>query len=190
VEPLAARCRACGSRTALAVLASVADGRCPGCGELYSERWTVLLVEECGAVEHLAQALVRSLRRISGLPGNLELQPDALFANLRDEVPWGRSIDAEPALITAEIERLSERLETTELPPGIAAEVQALAGRLASLATMLDAHQEATDPDRVGAGRAALRAARRLDEAVDALVEGRGDAEGVRTRLRDAADAV
>ena len=61
------------------LLARAADGRCPGCGQLYSEDWTVLLVEECGAVENLTQALVRSLRRLTGLPGDLELQPEELF---------------------------------------------------------------------------------------------------------------
>src|SRR4051812_9800354 len=71
VDALAARCRACDTRVELHAIAAGADGRCPNCSTSFSEGWTLLLIEECGAVEHLVAALVRSLRRLCGLPGNL-----------------------------------------------------------------------------------------------------------------------
>ena len=76
MTPLAGRCRACDARVELRSIVAGADGRCPSCDTPFSEEWTLLLVEECGAVENLTQALLRSLRRLTGLPGNLEVQPE------------------------------------------------------------------------------------------------------------------
>lgn len=190
MHQLRARCRSCGANVTLEELAGAGDGLCHGCNQPFSEQWTMLLVEECAAVEQLSQALLRSLRRLTGLPGNLELQPDELFANLRDEVPWGQSIDNESQLVAAEIERLTRRLDDGHITADIADDLSRLANRLTGLATILEAHQEATDPGNRGAGQVALANARHLDDAVNGIRDGTADPQAVRRRLQAAADSV
>lgn len=191
MKPLAGRCRACDARVELREIVTRGDGRCPACSTPFSEDWTLLLVEECDALEHLTEALVRSLRRLTGLPGNLELQPDELFANLSGEVPWGQSIDTEPAKVAAEIGRLAQRLDRHPTGPSAAFtdDIRTLATNLLALATVLEANQEAVDPTRVGAGAAARSAAHNLTEAADALDDGNPDLDALREGLRAAANA-
>jgi hypothetical protein len=191
VDALAARCRACNARVELHAIAAAADGRCPNCSMWFSEGWTLLLIEECGAVENLLAALVRSLRRLCGLPGNLELLPDELLANITGEVPWRRSIDTEPAKVAAQISELTRRLDdrAESAPTEITRDIRALATSLLGLATVLEANQEAVEPTRIGAGDAARDAARDLSQAADGLDAGDADLSGVRQGLRAAADA-
>jgi hypothetical protein len=186
-----ARCRACDARVELHAIAAGGDGRCPNCATPFSEAWTLLLIEECGAVENLVAALVRSLRRLCGLPGNLELQPDELLANLTAEVPWRLSIDTEPAKVTAQIGELTRRLDDNADPPptGLTRDIRSLARSLLGLATVLEANQEAVEPTHIGAGDAARDAARDLSRAADWLDAGAADLAGVRQGLRAAADA-
>lgn len=190
MTPLAGRCRACDTRVELRDIVAGADGRCPNCSALFSENWTLLLVEECGAVESLSEALVRSLRRLAGLPGNLEVQPEELFANLTDEVPWGRSIDTEPGAVAKEITDLVARLDESLGEPAsmFADDLRVLAARLVGLATMLDSNQEAVDPSATGAGQPAREAARALTDAADAIDEGGSDLTALRRNLQQAAD--
>jgi hypothetical protein len=188
MDPMLARCRSCSARVELAEIAERHDGRCPSCGAVFSEGWTNLLVEECGAIDQLVNALVRSLRRLSGLPGRLELEPDALMKNLLIEVPWRVSIETEPALVESEIDHLVRSLEAS-IGSGHApdsAGVRALANRLLGLATVLEANQEATDPAGSGAGNAARDAAATLEDAAAAIDRGQADADDLRQRLEAA----
>lgn len=171
-------------------VAQAGDGNCPNCGLALTERWTVLLVEECQAVEQLGHALVRSLRRLCGLPGNLEVHPDELVSNLVSEVPWSAHIDTEPGLVAAEIQRLTREVSHETAPPdAFADELRALAARLMGLATVFDANQEATDPTHSGAGGAARDAAGKLEAAAVAIDRGEGNATNVREALANAATA-
>jgi hypothetical protein len=188
MEPLLARCRSCDARVCLAEIAERHDGRCPGCGVSFSAEWTNLLVEECEAIDQLANALIRSLRRLAGLPGNLELQSEQLMKNLIDEVPWGQSIDTEPTLVAEQIAALVRSLDQSPAPIDhtLVANVRTLTTKLLGLATVLDANQEATRPSRRGAGSAARDAAASLDEVADAIDRGESDAAELRKQLEAA----
>lgn len=188
MRPLCGRCRTCDSRFALREVAEARNGLCPRCAEPLSDQWTVLLVEECDAVEGLAEALIRSLRRLAGLPGNLELQHDELFTNLETEVPWHESIESEPDLVTREIDRLLQLLDGYTPPEELTNDVRMLANRLVGLATVLDANQEATDPAQTGAGAAARAAAEHLGDIADAIERGEPDS-ALRLGLQRAAGA-
>jgi hypothetical protein len=191
MTPLTGRCRSCDTRVELRDIVAGADGRCPQCAVPFSEAWTVLLVEECAAVQNLTEALVRSLRRLTGLPGNLEVQPEELLANLTNEVPWRQSIDTEPAAVASEIRQLAARLDKSPAgpPPLFAGDLRAVAARLIGLATMLDSNQEAVDPTQTGAGGPARDAARILTDAADTIDRGLPDLVALRRDLQQAADA-
>jgi hypothetical protein len=149
------------------------------------------LVEECEAVEHLAQALIRSLRRLCGLPGNLELQSDEILLNLTGDVPWRQSIDTDPGRLADEIKALTDRLDRDDAPlSSFAREIRAVATQLIQLSTVLDANQEATAPTQVGAGVAARDAADALDSAIRAIEGGESDTSALRHSLSDAARAL
>jgi hypothetical protein len=151
----------------------------------------VLLVEECEAVERLTHALVRSLRRLCGLPGNFELQPDEILLNLTGDVPWRQSIDTDPGRVASEIRALTDRLDRNDAPlPSLAEEIRTLATQLIQLSSILDANQEATEPTQLGAGLAARDAGRALDSAATAIEGGESDASALRSGLRAAARAV
>jgi hypothetical protein len=166
-------------------LAAEGDGLCPSCAAPFSKDWTLLLVEECATTEHLTHALVRSLRRLTGLPGNLELQPDELMTNLSTEVPWGQSIEREPAAVAASIRRLAARIddETQAPPSAFLDDIHALVAMLMGLVTILDANQEAVDPTNTGAADAVRDAARQLRQTADALVDGETDLTSLRDSL-------
>jgi hypothetical protein len=189
MEPLIARCRSCDARVALIEIAERQDGRCPGCGEPFSPGWTNLLVQECEAIDQLVNALVRSLRRLTGLPGTLELEPETLVMNLMNDVPWGRSIDTEPALVATAIEAFGRTLDEAQEGTSriVGADVRTLASKLLNLAMVLDANQEATEPSMSGAGEAARLAAAQLDEVAADLDRGTADHEDLRVKLEAAA---
>jgi hypothetical protein len=191
MKPLTAHCRSCEAHLELRQIAQDRTGTCPQCGVFLSEPWTVLLVEECEAIEQLGNALVRSLRRLSGLPGNLEVHSDELLSNISNEVPWRQHIETEPRLVATEIQRLTEILEVAAdpLPESFAHDLRTLATRLLGLASILDANQEATDPTGTGAGDAAREAASGIATAAAALERGESDAGVLRRRLADAATA-
>lgn len=188
MKPLHARCRACDDAFPVDALASARDGRCPRCSTPLSPGWDMLLVEECAAAETLSHALVRSLRRLTGLPGNLELRPDELFDNLTNEVPWHQSIDSEGELVASDIAALVAELDHgTVLTPQMAEPVRQLAARLARLATLLDANQEATRPGETDAGGVARAAAQQLGDAATGIEGGDDDQTALRRGLERAA---
>jgi len=191
MRALTARCRSCDSRTQLDDIVRSRSGVCPHCETPWSAEWTLLVVEECEAIENLLHALIRSLRRLSGLPGNLELQPEELLANLTAEVPWHQNIETEPGLIAAELNELTEQLDgCSEIPPSLLAEIRAASERLVRLATMLDANQEATTPGGTTAGAAARHAGNALNRAVDNIEAGDPDSGALRCSLRDAVTTI
>jgi len=191
MKPLTARCRTCDSRTQLDDIVRARAGICPHCQTPWSAEWTLLLVEECEAIENLHHALIRSLRRLCGLPGNLELQPEELLANLTAEVPWHRSIETEPGLVAAELHELTQQLDgCAEIPASLADQIRAASARLVGLATMLDANQEATTPGGTAAGAAARNAGHTLNTAAENIESGDPDSAALRRSLRDAANTI
>lgn len=191
MKPLTARCRSCHATTELNDIVIARTGQCPSCHHPWSEQWTNLLVEECEAIENLTHALTGSLRRLCGLPGNLELQPDELFANLTSEVPWHQSIDTEPGLVAAELRQLTDRLDSTDaIPASLVDEIRDASTRLIKLATILDANQEATRPDGPTAGAATRAAGHALHQAATAHQAGGPDDGALRRRLHDATNGL
>lgn len=73
IEPLSARCRACGGELLLREVADSTSGRSPSCGELLAPGYTFLLLEEARRAEALQRALVLCLQRLVDLPGHVEL---------------------------------------------------------------------------------------------------------------------
>ncbi|MDA8313002.1 MAG: hypothetical protein M0Z46_20775 [Actinomycetota bacterium] len=168
--PILGRCRHCDADFSLAEVAERADGCCPNCGWILSSEYTSLLREQADVAYRAHQVLIASLRRLVGLPGNLEVLPHSVFVPLLDEIGWQEQLRAEPKLAQdelvqlrtaiAEWEKLSERDKDGQRA-GLAARAQLLARRLRRIGTVLDAR------DGVGSheGRALRDAASTLEEA-------------------------
>jgi hypothetical protein len=122
------------------------------------------------------------------LPGNLELRPDELMTNLSTDVPWGQSIDREPAAVASSIRHLAARIDDDTQAPvsSFLDDIHALVALLMGLVTILDANQEAVDPTNTGAGDAVRAAARQLRQTANALVEGETDLATLRDSLDNA----
>ncbi|HEY8524460.1 MAG TPA: hypothetical protein VIL48_05835 [Acidimicrobiales bacterium] len=82
MTPFAARCRRCRGELALVELAGARDGRCPRCGRRLTEGWAGLLRTEAVRADIARRQLVRSLRRLAGIPGHLEIRPHPLAAEV------------------------------------------------------------------------------------------------------------
>ena len=65
---------------------------------LLSPEWTSMLLEQSRTADRAMTVLVRALRRLNGLPGNLELLPHSVLRNLFEEVGWEEefSNDSDP----------------------------------------------------------------------------------------------
>jgi hypothetical protein len=58
--------------------------------------------------------LVRALRRLNGLPGNLELTPHSVLRNLFEEVGWEEEFSNDPARAQEELRFIRLELESWE----------------------------------------------------------------------------
>lgn len=121
----------------LTELVANGDGRCPRCSTLLSPEWTEVLLDHASRAEASEQALVLSLRRLVGLPGNLVLLPHSVIDPLLEEVGWEEKMaEQQPDRLAEEVRHVRLALEQWEdLMP--AADRRSLATRLGSLAAHL-----------------------------------------------------
>jgi hypothetical protein len=114
VSPIEARCRHCTHEFSLSDLLPAADGVCPHCAKLLSPEWTSLLLEESRTADEAMMVLVRALRRLVGLPGNLELLPHSVLRNLFEEVGWEEEFPNDPAGAQEELRLIRLEVESWE----------------------------------------------------------------------------
>jgi len=201
VEPIEARCRACGRELLLIEVVKATGGSCPSCGRLLAPGNTYLLLEEARRAEILQRELVLALRRLVGLPGNLELKGESVFRNAVASVGWEELLEDNRALVHAEAGAIGRDVPAwRDQPkplrqlraPALAARVRALAERLRRHGDLLEhrnvelraAGDEASlaavrEPDRI------RQAAAELDAAADAV---QADARLVDDTVRAALD--
>ena len=197
--PIQARCRRCGGDFFLFEVVEATTGECPRCHWPLSPDWTPVLRDEARRADVAQRQLVSALRRLVGLPGNVEILPHSVLRNLFEEIGWERALAAEPGLITEEVRRLREQVEAWErLIPAqssmerasIAQALRRLGDRLRRLGRGLDARQdvEAGGEEKVEtpAGQAAREAAAELDAAADAVAAGGERPEQVLASLEHA----
>jgi hypothetical protein len=114
VLPIEARCRHCAREFSLSDLLPAADGVCPHCARLLSPEWTSLLLAESQTADEAMMLLVRTLRRLVGLPGNLELLPHSVLRNLFEEVGWEEEFSSDPARAQEELRFIRLEVESWE----------------------------------------------------------------------------
>jgi len=200
--PIQARCRRCQGDFFLYEVVEDKTGECPRCQWPLSPDWTPLLLEEAKRADAAQRDLVTALRRLVGLPGNMEILPHSVLRNLFEDIGWERALASEPVLIREEIRRLRERVEAWELlapDEGTSEErlsmveaLRRLGGRVRRLGRALDLSHD-MEADKQGpqpaAGQAAREAAARLDGAADAAAAGEDSSEALRAGL-DATEGV
>ncbi|HEX4217932.1 MAG TPA: hypothetical protein VHZ02_06170 [Acidimicrobiales bacterium] len=135
-SPIEARCRHCNNEFYLYELVDRQDGSCPRCATLLSPDWTPALLEEARRADGAQELLVRSLRRLTGIPGNFELLPHSVLRNLFEEVGWEEDLAREANVMSEELQRIHEELQTWESMTS-ASEREGLAKRLRVLAVQL-----------------------------------------------------
>jgi len=200
--PIQARCRRCQGEFFLYEVVEDKTGECPRCQWPLSPDWTPLLLETAKRADAAQRHLVTALRRLGGLPGNLEILPHSVLRNLFEEIGWERELMSEPALIREEVRHLREQVEAWErLAPAertgeerlsMAEAVRRLGSRLRRLGHALDLRQDmeaGEEGPQPAAGQGAREAAARLDAAADAAAAGNDSSEELRAGL-DAAEDV
>lgn len=185
-RPLVARCRTCAGEFEIADLAETRDGACPVCGAELSPGWTILLVEEAEKLQTVHDALLRCLRRLAGLPGNLQMTPAPFWQNLLEQVPWEDQLATQPRRIAAEIERARGSLEASRTEPAVE-QLRRLADQMRTLALLLDIHQDLTGAGGSPAGDAARASASELERGAAELGSGQRTAEQLEGSLDRAA---
>jgi hypothetical protein len=142
-SPIEARCRHCASKFDLRELTEARTGRCPLCNTLLSPDWTNELLEHAALALRAQTSLVRALRRLNGLPGNLRLLPHSVLRNLFEEIGWEQNLADEPSALEDEIRLIRMELEYWQrLDPAERTRRRvAMADRLRALASGLHAAQ-------------------------------------------------
>jgi hypothetical protein len=110
-SPIEALCRHCASKFDLGELTETRAGRCPFCNTLLSPDWTNVLLENAALALRAQASLVKALRRLNGLPGNLRLLPHSVLRNLFEEIGWEQKLAAEPSTLEDEIRLIRMELE-------------------------------------------------------------------------------
>jgi hypothetical protein len=110
-SPIEALCRHCASKFDLGELTEAGAGRCPFCNILLSPDWTNVLLENAALALRAQTSLVKALRRLNGLPGNLRLLPHSVLRNLFEEIGWEQKLAAEPSTLEDEIRLIRMELE-------------------------------------------------------------------------------
>jgi hypothetical protein len=113
-HPIDARCRHCTSDFPISDLLLAVDGRCPICGWTLTPEWTIVLQEESRNADTAMMLLVRALRRLNGLPGNLQLLPHSVFRNFFEEVGWEQDLSVDPDYAGQELRLLRLQFESWE----------------------------------------------------------------------------
>jgi hypothetical protein len=112
--PIGAACRHCEGEFDLTELLADNDGRCPRCETLLSPEWISVLLEEARQAELAEELLIKSLRRLVGLPGNMVLLPHTVLDNFWDGVGWEQKLAGTPELLHDEVRRATLGLDGWE----------------------------------------------------------------------------
>ena len=180
-RPLRAWCRSCEGGFAVVELVERRDGCCPRCETPLSPRWTTLLVEEAENLQTVHDAFIRCLRRLTGLPGNLRLDPAPVWDNLRELVPWDQQLQAQPDRVRDQIVNARARIDElahdvehggdSVEPDETVRELRQLADRVRTLALLLDIDHELSGAEGDSAGEVAWASADALDRAAGDVVD-------------------
>lgn len=106
VQSILALCRHCRGELTLLEVVEERTGLCPRCRWLLAPEWVPLLLDHANRAERAQLALVGSLRRLVGLPGNLEVVPTSVFRNLCEEVDWSLVFVDDSALRSSAVDYL------------------------------------------------------------------------------------
>ena len=186
--PIEARCRHCGRDLYLTELIRRRSGKCPRCDWPLSPDYPELLLEESERAERSLRELVRALRRLVGLPGNLDVKPHSLFRSLFEEVGWEQDLVAEPDLLAEEVERLKEQAERWGRLLSDPDESSSVIHSLRSLARKLRISADAEALSGSGDASGALEAAQHLQSAADAMAAGAASKSDVDEAVRVAGE--
>jgi hypothetical protein len=122
VTSIEARCRRCRKGFELIELRDQHSATCPRCGWALTHDWGDKLRADAAAADAALGLLVRSLRSMRSLPGNVAIQPHSVLRNLGDEVGWERDLADDPELLRPALREARRLLDTWELlDPAVAA---------------------------------------------------------------------
>lgn len=122
VTPIGARCRHCGRDFHLFEVRDLGSGTCPRCGRMLTDDWTAILLRDAARADIAQRHLVRALRRLRELPGNLAIRPHTVLRNLFEETGWHKDLAEHPDMLREELRELRHHLATwQQLDPAIAA---------------------------------------------------------------------
>lgn len=194
-SPIRAICRRCGSEFALHEILEKKDA-CPGCSWSLSPDWERLLFEQARLADRAQQVLVKSLRRLVGLPGNLAILPHSVLRNLFEEVGWEIALAKEPAVIREELRLLHEEVDRWDrLGPdrdqvGLVGHLRHVASRLRYLGGVADALEPGTAIGEPAGGTDAREAANALESAAAEIARDGSQDSSVRESIATARRAV
>jgi hypothetical protein len=195
-SPIRAICRRCHNEFALHEILEKNDGTCPRCSWSLSRDWESLLFEQARIADRAQQVLVKSLRRLVSLPGNLAILPHSVFRNLFEEVGWEITLAKEPAVIREELRLLHEEVDRWDrLGPdrdhvGFVARLRHVASRLRYLGGVADALESGTAIGEPASGTDAREAANALESAAAEIAHDRSQDSSVRESIATARRAV
>lgn len=116
-----ARCRRCSKDFGLLEVRAERTGRCPRCGYTLTLHWTDKLIDDANSADAALHQLVRALRDIAKLPGNVALRPHTVLRNLFEEIGWEDDLARDPEMLREELRELRSLLAGWErLDPVVA----------------------------------------------------------------------
>lgn len=124
VTSIEARCRACRKDFHLFEVRDERSGRCPRCGAMLTLDWTDKLIYDATAADAALHHLVRALRSMHNLPGNVALRPQTVLRNLFEEVGWEHDLAKDPEMLQEELRELRWLLVGWELLDPVVAATQ------------------------------------------------------------------
>ena len=130
VTPIQAHCSRCGQYFHLFELLDDRSGRCPRCNWTLTQDWTHALLDDARRADIAQRHLVKALRGLGNLPGNITVRPVTVLRNFFEEVGWQRDLAADPELHRAELAELRRLVTAWELLDPAVADAQPRRGRL------------------------------------------------------------
>jgi len=124
VTSIDARCRHCRQDFHLSEVRDERRGTCPHCGSPLTPDRTDKLIHDATAADAALHHLVRALRSMNHLPGNVALRPHTVLRNLFEEVGWKHYLAQDPELLQEELCELRWLLVGWELLDPIVAAAQ------------------------------------------------------------------
>jgi hypothetical protein len=121
VTSIDARCRRCHQGFQLIELRDQHSATCPRCGWVLTQDWGDKLRYDAAAADGAMRLLVRSLRSMRNLPGNVAVEPHSVLRNL-GEVGWEDDLADDPEMLAPALDEARRLLDTWELlDPAVAA---------------------------------------------------------------------